>query len=112
MAMRKVLETVIVEAVGRVDKSLFMELWTDCGKGVGNLVVHGFSTVCPRRNGGLSMLSIAHFPMLATANCSIKLASLMLPDKPVHCWPAAPSRPAHLGICIPSSGRREQSSSA
>ena len=58
--MRKVLETVIVEAVGRVDKSLFMELWTDCGKGVGNLVVHGFSTVCPQRNGDLSMLSTAH----------------------------------------------------
>ena len=40
----KVSETVIAEAVGRVDKSLFMELWADCGKGVGNLL----STAFPR----------------------------------------------------------------
>ena len=41
---RKASETEPVEAVGRVDKSLPMELWADCGKGVDNVL----STAFPR----------------------------------------------------------------
>ena len=45
-------ETVVAEGVVRVDKSLIMELWICCGKGVGiTLCVHSFSMAYPQRNG-------------------------------------------------------------
>ena len=44
-------ETVVAEGVVRVDKSLIMELWICCGKGVGiTLCVHSFSMAYPQRN--------------------------------------------------------------
>lgn len=47
MLVKQELETALAEAVGRVDKSLPMELWTGCEKRVGNLLstaFHGMST--------------------------------------------------------------------